>query len=513
MSIIFSKVSDIATRQPEKVAIRDTVGNWLTYSQLVERVRARIWNLLDMVTPGRTRVALCLNEGIEIPITVLALNALRLPVIPVSPGLQSDQVLHFLEFVDADVVIAEKTTTRLVQGREARARVLDVSELDCHTGSGPSGFAIPAASGDYKEFLITLSSGSTGSPKPIVFSEANKVARASQAIGLYGVTGQDIILCASPFYHSLGQRLTFLPLLVGATLVQLTRFTAPNWCKAVMDHGVTFTIPVSSHLHELVDSLLRKPFAFTSLRSLVSSSAAIDDEVKKALLDALPCDFHEMYGASEVATATSLNKSEAVRKPGSVGTPCPGVEVRVVDDNFQDCEPGEAGQIVVRSPLASPGYYKLSKVTKESFIDRFFLTGDLGYLDSEGYLYFVDRKKDLIISGGMNIYPSDIESVINKNPSVRNCTVVGIRDPYLGEVPVAVVVAQGDPGINEKEIRASVQGRLAAFQRPLKYFFWEQLPLTPSGKLDKRALREELNALNLDLTAKLRALQNSEGGR
>ncbi len=511
MSIIFTKVRQNASRFPDKKAIQDSSGNHLTYSQLVELVETKIRNLQNIVAPGRTRVALCLNEGMEVPVTVLALNALDVPVIPLNPGLQPDQIRNFLDFVEADVVITEKATVHLLEGHKPGIETVDSSELNGAAKDAASVAFKTARSREYAQFLITLSSGSTGSPKPIVLSEANKLDRSEQAINLYGVTNRDIILCASPFYHSLGQRLTFLPLLAGATLVLLTRFTVQNWCKTVVEHGVTFTIPVSSHLHELVDALLVKPFQFASLRCLVSSSAAINDEVKKDLFDALPCDFHEMYGASEVATATSLNKKQAILKPGSVGVPCPGVEVRVVDERLVNCKLGDVGQIAVKSPLASSGYYKSPQVTKESFVDGYFLTGDLGYLDEDGYLFFVDRKKDVVISGGMNIYPSDIECVINETQSVKVCIVVGIRDPYLGEVPVAVVVAQGDARAIEKEIRANVHRKLAAYQRPLKYFFWEGLPLTASGKIDKRTLRDELNALSLDLSSKLRALQNTQG--
>ena len=218
-----------------------------------------------------------------------------------------------------------------------------------------------------------------------------------------------------------------------------------------------------------------------------------------------------MYGASEIATASDLNREQAASKPESVGVSCPSVEIRIVDEKFVDCKPMEVGQIIVKSPLASAGYYHLPETTEVSFVDGYFLTGDLGYLDKEGYLYFVDREKDVIISGGMNIYPSDIESLLSMHPKVRECAGVGIHDPYLGEVPVVVVVCSGDVRNVERELRSRAQQKLAASQRPMKYFFREQLPLTSSGKVDKRSLREELNELNLDLSSKLRALQNAQG--
>jgi acyl-CoA synthetase (AMP-forming)/AMP-acid ligase II len=509
MSVIFDRIKETAKQYPDKTAIIDENGSALTYLQLLQRVEIRIRQLLNTVTPSLTRVALCLQEGVEIPITVLALNTLRVPIIPLNTGLQIEQILHLLKSVDADLVILDPTTASLFKSIQKSIKYVDLSELRETTESGQLDIPRVKESNDYKHFLITLSSGSTGNPKPIVLSEKNKLDRADQAILLYETCSDDVILCASPFFHTLGQRLSLLPLLVGATLVQLTRFTAENWSKAVEEHGVTFTIPVSSHMHELVEPLLASPKRFRTLRCLVSSSAAINEGVKKQLFETLSCDFHEMYGASEIATATNLNRRQAALKPRSVGVSCPGVKIRIVDENFADCRPMAVGQIIVKSPLASAGYYHLPETTEESFVDDFFLTGDLGYLDEEGYLFFVDRKKDVIITGGMNIYPSDIESVISEHQLIKECAVVGIHDPFLGEVPVAVVVCLGVVRTVEREMRSMAQQKLAACQRPMKYFFRENLPLNASGKVDKKLLRKELNVLKLDLSSKLRALQQT----
>ena len=183
--------------------------------------------------------------------------------------------------------------------------------------------------------------------------------------------------------------------------------------------------------------------------------------------------------------------------------------VKVVNENLTPCKQMEVGQIIVKSPLASSGYYNLPHITEESFVEDFFLTGDLGYLDEEGYLFFVDRKKDVIITGGMNIYPLDIESVMSEHPQIKECAIVGIHDPYLGEVPVAIIKCLGDTRSVEREVRSTLKKKLAPFQIPLKYFFRKHLPLTASGKLDKRSMRREINELKLDLSSKLRALQKT----
>ena len=509
MSKIFSIIKENSRRYPGKTAIVEINGKTLTYSQLIRLVEARINQLRPLIKPGQTRVALCIPEGIEIPINVLALNSMNVPVIPVNPALQVDQLIQLLDSVDAELLITDSVKARPFDVAEVGFKIVVLDKLDPTVIKEKVLYVGSVKPVRYDEFLITLSSGSTGRPKPIVFSEKNKLDRFGQAVRLYNVNSEDVILCASPFFHSLGQRLTFLPLLAGATLVQLPRFTVQNWCDAVASNGVTFTIPVSSHLHELVDILLASAQKLSSLRCLVSSSAAIDEEVKDKLFTELQFDFHEMYGTSEIATATNLNGGQAASKPKSVGFPCSGVDVQVVDENLALCSPLEMGQIIVKSTLAFAGYYKLPKTAEESFVDGYFLTGDLGYLDDDGYLYFVDRKKDVIISGGMNIYPSDIEAVINEHLQVKDCAVVGIHDRYLGEVPVAVIVSDGDDRSVTREIQTLLRQRLAAYQRPMKCFFKEHLPLTTSGKVDKVCLRKELNALKLDLSANLRALQKT----
>ena len=216
-----------------------------------------------------------------------------------------------------------------------------------------------------------------------------------------------------------------------------------------------------------------------------------------------------MYGASEVATASNLDKKQLMLKLNSVGKPCPGVKIKIFDKNKNNSDVNQLGQIGVKSPLEFSGYYQLPELTKLAFHEGYFLTGDLGYLDEDNYLYFVDRMNDIIITGGMNIYPSDIESVILENPKVSSCIVLGINDYYLVEAPVAVLVSSDDERLIESELRLILKKRLAAYQLPMKFFFKEKLPLNASGKIDKVSIRAELNALNLDLSSKLRSLMNN----
>ena len=513
MSIIFNKVKNNSINFPTKIAIVD--GNrTITYLALVKQAESIAYLLKSIVDSNNLRIALFINEGMQLPIIVLALNLIKATIIPINPGLHIKQLQHLLASVNANAIIIDDQ--KKFNDFNLNIVIINLNilfddkfiqdDLEPHVSQNNSN-----SEKEYSQFLITLSSGSTGSPKPIIFSEENKLARFDQTVKSYQIDRHDVILCASPFYHSLGQRLTFLPLLSGGTLCILKIFTANNWVNTLKNNKVTFTIPVSSHLHEVIDSLIEKPFQFPSLRCLVSSSAAINDEVKRKLFNEIPCEFHEIYGASEVGTATNLNKSQAKLNLKSVGFPISGVHIKIVNDELEDCNHNTIGQIAVKSLLRSSGYFDLPEITSESFINGYFLTGDIGYLDEDGFLFFVDRKKDIIISGGINIFPSDIEDVLNETFGVKESYVLGIYDTFLGEIPVAVIISDAESKSLEYLLRKNVRNKLSAYQRPIKYFFRDKVPLTSSGKINKLVLREELNSLKLNLSSKLLALYNSQG--
>jgi len=333
--------------------------------------------------------------------------------------------------------------------------------------------------------------------------------RAQQSWDLYNLTSDDVVLCASPYFHSLGQRLTYVPLLLGATLVYITKFTPKTWLSFVSEHQVSFTISVSSHLYALKDALLANAEQLQSLKTIVTSSAPIDTEFKKKIFKAIGCDFHEIYGATEIAIASNLTKENATEKFASVGLPCSNVEVRILDDDGAELPIDSVGEIAVKSPLVFQGYYDQPDATKASFVGGYFLTGDLGTIDEDGFLYYVSRKKDVIISGGINIYPKTIEAIISQNPEVHEVAVIGVNDKLFGEVSIAICVTTDQKNI-ASELHLLANQNLAPYQCPLKYFFRDSLPLTPTGKVSKLALREEYNALNQDWTMPLRLMLYGE---
>lgn len=340
-------------------------------------------------------------------------------------------------------------------------------------------------------FILTLTSGSTGDPKPIILSQNNKNIRAKAHIEMYELTKNDKILAATPLYHSLAQRLVIMPLILGATAVILPRFTPKLWLDLVRKLEVTFSIAVSAQLAQVLKELKEaEEKTCPSLRLLVSSSALLDLEMKKELVNFLQCEFHEMYGTSECSTVTDINLREAGHKLNSVGRPLKGVDIKILSDENEELPLGEIGEIAVKTPLICEGYLNKEDVFKKSMIKGYFKTGDLGKLDAEGFLTFSGRKKEIIITGGVNVYPKDIEDKVIKLEEVLEVAAFPYKDERLGEIVALAVVTKAAEKEITKKIRLFCAKNLADFQQPHKIFILDSLPKNSMGKLVKSKLND-----------------------
>lgn len=344
-------------------------------------------------------------------------------------------------------------------------------------------------------YLILLTSGSTGAPKPILLSQDTKVARAGSAISLYGLTADEVVLAATPMHHSLAQRLVLLPLTSGATSVIMPRYTAQAWLDTAERHDVSFTMAVSSQLRQVIPLLEDRP-APSRLRCLVSSSAALDPTSKAQLLARIPgCAFHEIYGASEIASATNLDARAHPSKLDSVGLPIAGVEVQILGRDQTLLPAGEAGEIICRTPFAFAGYYQAPDITHAAMWQDYFRTGDEGRLDEDGFLYFLGRIKDIIIVGGINVYPRDIEDIVEQHEDVAECAAIPVADAQLGEVVGLVIAPRPGASLKLRTLRQLCANRLDDAQQPHHYFQVDQLPRNEMGKIDKPTLRARFSSL------------------
>jgi malonyl-CoA/methylmalonyl-CoA synthetase len=332
---------------------------------------------------------------------------------------------------------------------------------------------------------LLYTSGTTGRPKGALLTHANLAHNAAVLVDLWGFTQADVLLHVLPLFHTHGLFVaTHCVLASGASMVLLPTFEVAAALRAVPQCTVMMGVP--THYSRLLSDSRLDADLVRGMRLFVSGSAPMPVQLHEAFTERTGRTILERYGMTETSMLTS-NALDGVRKPGSVGTPLPGVELRVADGGLPVAT-GVVGQVEVRGPNVFGGYWRRPELAGETFTDDgFFRTGDLGRIDGDGYLELVGRSKDLVISGGLNVYPRDVEEVLDGVAGVRESAVVGVPDSDLGERVVAMIV--GDPGIDPENVRAAVRERLAGYKVPKRIHLVDELPRNAMGKVDKVALR------------------------
>ena len=504
-------------RFPEKPAIifEDTV---LTYSDLSEKTRRLSYALKDIGVEVGTKIGIILNNGVEFAISMLAAADLGATVVPMNTTLGIRDLRTAITSTDMDYIIGSHFSLR--QGIEGSGPELLLSRQNYILVDGEIdgclnfGQLLERSSGQYSlgecvmddetDFILTMTSGSTSAPKPIVFSQTTKVKRSLGAQELYDVTDDDVTLLSTPMYHSISQRLVLMPLITGGTCVIMKGFAPRVWFTLVDRHKVSFCIVVSSQLEVIMEELVSRDTYSSSLRCIVCCCAMLKEDVKRRLMTELQCEFHECYGASEVGIVSNLSSSDGLSKHHTVGRAAPGVEIKIVDTNRNSLEAGVIGEIACKSPMQFSRYYNNEKATSTSMEDDFFFTGDTGYLDEDDFLVFTGRTKELVITGGTNVYPSDVEAVLNEHPCVKECAIIGVEDVRLGEAILALVICQTGVTLTARDLQLHCMHRLADYQQPLGYVFLDDFPRTELGKVIKHKLVERYR--DHDLTADIRAV-------
>ncbi|MFA6310782.1 MAG: fatty acid--CoA ligase family protein, partial [Sterolibacterium sp.] len=287
-----------------------------------------------------------------------------------------------------------------------------------------------------------------------------------------------------------GAFVTLMPCLMqGAAYVLHRQFDPVALIETVARERVTHTMLVPSQIIAVLNAPNFDPAKLASLEVLLSLGAPLPVVCKDALEDLLPDRFHELYGLTE-GFVTILDRRDALRKRGSVGVPPPLFDMRILAENGREAAPGEVGEILGRGPILMPGYYRRPDLTDEALQDGWLYTGDLGHIDEEGYLYLVDRKKDMIDSGGVKVYPRDVEEVISAHPAVLEAVVFGIPDPKWGETPIAAVTVKRGESIDPETLKTWINERVGArYQRVAKVLIVDSFPRNAAGKILKRELR------------------------
>ena len=466
-----------------------------TYGELAERSN-RIAHVLREAGafPGTT-VAVVLPNGFEFFETGLATSRLGVGFLPVNWHLKADELSWIIGDSAAAVVVTD----------EARLPSVDaaVASLDCRVLVVGRDYEqhIAAVAADVEELPSAASwtpvfytSGTTGRPKGVIHGrftgERVRMGQEGQRL-LWSWEPEDVHILSGPAYHAGPGGWTMTALYVGATTVILPSWDAREWLRLVAEHRVTRSFMVPAHFIRLLEvpDEERRRFDVSSLRLIVHGAAPCPVDVKRRIMDALaPAQIWELYGMSE-GGATRIGPDEWRERPGSVGTPWPGVQIRVLDEAGTDLPPGQDGLIYILPPGGSRfEYHGDADKTARAWREQGFTVGDVGHLDADGYLFVTDRAADMVISGGVNIYPREVEDALHRHPAVVDCAVFGVPDSRHGEALHAVVECRAP--VTPEALATHCRELLADFKCPRHIDVVDALPRDPAGKVVKRHLRE-----------------------
>ena len=477
-----------AAEHPDRAVCIDDAGV-TTYGEL-ERASARVAGALVArgLQPGE-------SVGIQLPnvpeYLAVWFGVLRagLVAVPMNPALTPREVDHHL--TDSGARLLVTTDESAAAGADVPVVRLSLPGLGELAEAEPYDDVAPTSSEDTACLVYT--SGTTGTPKGAELTHLQLVMNAQVSGALFGVGAGDVSLAVVPLFHVYGLSVTNVAVRHGATLRLMRRFDAGEVVDAVERDRVTLLFGVPTMLVALLQEDVRGR-DLSSLRLGCSGGASLPGEVMQAFEEAYGLVVLEGYGLSETASTVTFNRSATDRKLLSIGKPVWGVEVRVVDADDRPLPSGREhiGELVVRGHNVMKGYRGNPAATAEAMRGGWFHTGDLGYVDEDGFLFLVDRKKDLVIRGGYNVYPREVEEALYAHPDVMAAAVVGRPDPRLGEEVVAVLVAQPGADLDADEVSAWCAERLAPYKRPREVRVVPELPLGPTGKVDKVRLRAEL---------------------
>jgi long-chain acyl-CoA synthetase len=482
---VLSPILYHAIFSPLRTAIVDDQRTWqgatlyLASLHLAKKIRQ---------TTDRPHIGFMLPTSGLCPMAAIATWMLGRTTVPLNYLLKAEELAYVIDDAELDTVITVKAMIDHFGELPAHVKQIRLDEMS-FKGLPPLRRA--ARRGDDHLAALMYTSGTSGRPKGVMLTSGNLAANVQQCVEWAGFTRADVMLGVLPQFHSFGLTvLTILPLSVGCKVIYTARFMPKKILGLLKAHRPTAFIGIPSMYNALLSTKSATPEHFASLKWVVSGSEPLPEAVFNGFKERFGVIINEGYGLTETAPVTNWCRPQN-HKDHSVGPVLPGVQMRIVSPTGRPVAPGEEGEICFKGPNVMAGYYKMPRETAEVFDEEgFFHTGDMGRLDEDGHLYITGRIKEMLIIGGENVFPREIEEVLNAHPAVHASVVIGMQDPSRGEVALAFVELEEGAAFDETELRSFCREKLAQFKVPREIRALERLPRNPTGKL----MRRELNA-------------------
>lgn len=481
-----------ACSRPKKTCI--TFGKRrLSYAEIDSIVSLVSGGLQNLGLRFDDRVAILMENSPEYIISYFAILRAGGIAVPVNTFLTPAEISYILNDSGSGILIYDS-------GFIPQVKVIKESMPDLkavYFNEIPQRLSELHECGNDKIAVLLYTSGTTGFPKGVMLTHGNLISNAGACMKVMNLSGMDRILLFLPLFHSFSFTVcVILPIYAGASIV-LLRSVKPfsGVIKSIFRERITFFVAIPAVYNILSKKRIPLFVKFVlkllmNIKVCVSGAAALPEDTLKAFGDRFKVPLIEGYGLTEAAPVVSVNPPDGIRKPSSVGPPLPGIDVKVIGEDGESLPAGRIGELLVRGPNVMKGYFNNPAETEAVLRDGWLCTGDMAKIDEDGYIYIVDRKKDLIIVGGMNIYPGEIENVIIKHPSVEESAMIGIPFRDGEELPVLFIKKREDALLDEKEIRVFMEGKIAHFKKPRRIIFVDDFPKTATGKIKKSELRK-----------------------
>jgi long-chain acyl-CoA synthetase len=482
------------SRNPSKIAVRDSNSS-RDYRQLINRIDRVTSALFELGINANDHVAVIAGNSIEYIEVIGGASQAGVAVATLNPRLSTNELITMCDDAVARVIFVDQDNADRIRAGEYTSvdRIIEFGdEFESWVRASQPIESIPMVA-EENVFTIPYTSGTTGQPKGVLVSHRSRIMTIYGMAAEYGCySSDDRFLAIAPLCHGAGMVFALATLYFGGYTQLMNRFDPTAVLHALRDENISGVFMVPTHFHgffELEDSILEDN-NYPALKTIISNAAALPQNLKEKIVAHFGSGLlHETYGSTEASIVSNLRPADQLNKKKCVGLPFNSTLIKILDEEGNECGPNVVGELFSYSPCAFNGYWNNDAETEAAFKDGWITVGDLAYKDDEGYLYIVDRKKDMVISGGINIYPREIEDVLARHPGIVEAAVIGVPNEKWGEQLKAFIVVEPDQNFSNSDATKFCEEQLSAYKVPREFEVIKELPRNANGKILKSNLR------------------------